>query len=125
MLGPRPRDFYFFPGTWVIKKEWIFSESYSKWEGSLIRNRLLLIRILNEILISLWFISGSVSLFFPAAMEMGRWFFIAGSVQMLVKNVIRLVRHFGLRFGSRALNPSASASPARSHRERQQNRWRS
>lgn len=62
-----------------------------------IRKRYEVLSILNDILVALWFIVGSV-LFFSTATEIaGIWCFVLGSVELLVRPLIRLTRRLHLQ----------------------------
>ncbi|MDF4249320.1 YrhK family protein [Streptomyces sp. WMMB303] len=66
-------------------------------EELVIRRRYATASIVNDILIALWFIVGSVMFFSEAWTEPGTWCFLLGSVELLVRPVIRLGRHIHLR----------------------------
>ncbi|GAB2495018.1 YrhK family protein [Nocardiopsis aegyptia] len=57
-----------------------------------VRQRYEAVSICNDILIGLWFVVGSVMFFSAAWSTTGTWLFLIGSVQMLVRPVIRLSR---------------------------------
>lgn len=52
--------------------------------------------IANDMLIAVWFTVGSVMFFFPSWETTGTWCFVFGSVELLVRPVIRLTRHVHL-----------------------------
>jgi len=58
--------------------------------------------IANDVLIGLWFIVGSMLFFSDDTMTIATWLFLIGSVQMIIRPVIRLARlvHLG-RIGPR------------------------
>lgn len=58
-----------------------------------IRRRYEALSIVNDILIGLWFVVGSVLFFSPASTTAGTWLFLAGSLQLLIRPVIRLARN--------------------------------
>ncbi len=62
-----------------------------------IRQRYEVASIVNDILIALWFIIGSVMFFSTAWTTTGTWFFLLGSVQLLIRPMIRLTRHLHLQ----------------------------
>jgi hypothetical protein len=66
-------------------------------EELIIRKRYEVLSIINDILIALWFIAGSILFFDDALTTTGTWFFLIGSVELLIRPVIRLVRavHLG------------------------------
>lgn len=57
-----------------------------------IRRRYEVASIANDILIALWFIAGSIMFFSPTWTTLGTWCFLLGSVELLVRPVIRLGR---------------------------------
>lgn len=68
-----------------------------------LRRRYETLSIANDILIALWFIVGSWLFFSPHTSYTATWLFLIGSVQMLIRPVIRLTRHVHLgRAGAEA-----------------------
>lgn len=68
-----------------------------------LRKRYELISIVNDILIAVWFIIGSILFFDAVTTTAGTWFFLVGSFELLVRPVIRLTRRIHLgRVGSSA-----------------------
>jgi len=66
------------------------------------------ISIINDVMVALWFIVGSVLFFSESTTTAGTWLFLIGSVQLLIRPVIRLSRRLHLgRVGRR--NPTESA----------------
>lgn len=63
----------------------------------IIRRRYEVVSIVNDILIALWFIAGSVLFFDDALVTTGTWFFLVGSAELLIRPVIRLSRAVHLR----------------------------
>lgn len=61
-------------------------------EELVIRRRYEAASIANDVLIALWFIVGSLMFFSPAWETAGTWCFLAGSVELLLRPVIRLSR---------------------------------
>ena len=57
-----------------------------------LRKRYELLSILNDILVAVWFIIGSILFFGESTVTAGTWLFLLGSVQLLIRPVIRLVR---------------------------------
>lgn len=51
----------------------------------------------NDILIALWFIIGSILFFYEATSFAGTWLFLIGSIQLLIRPGIRIVRSVHLR----------------------------
>ncbi|WP_046468326.1 YrhK family protein [Allosalinactinospora lopnorensis] len=58
----------------------------------IIRQRYEAISICNDICIAIWFIIGSILFFSPASTTLGTWFFLLGSVQLLIRPIIRFTR---------------------------------
>jgi YrhK-like protein len=61
-----------------------------------IRQRYEVASIANDMLVAVWFLVGSVMFFFPDWQTPGTWCFVFGSVELLVRPVIRLTRHVHL-----------------------------
>lgn len=61
-------------------------------EELILRRRYEAVSICNDILIAVWFIVGSVLFFSPHLTTAGTWCFLAGSIQLLIRPAIRLVR---------------------------------
>ena len=51
----------------------------------------------NDVLIGLWFLIGSVFFFFDSLTRAGTVLFVIGSVEMLIRPVVRLARHLHLQ----------------------------
>ncbi|WP_116245861.1 YrhK family protein [Nocardiopsis sp. FIRDI 009] len=62
-----------------------------------VRQRYEAASIANDILIGLWFVVGSVMFLSPAWATTGTWLFLVGSVQMLIRPIIRLSRLIHVR----------------------------
>jgi hypothetical protein len=62
----------------------------------IIRKRYEVLSIVNDILVALWFIVGSILFFSDATTIAGTWCFLAGSVELLIRPVIRLTRRVHL-----------------------------
>ena len=75
-----------------------------------IRQRYQMISIVNDVLIGLWFLIGSFMFFSDELMFAGTCLFVLGSVEMLIRPVIRFARHIHLQKyrgpGSRATDSS-------------------
>jgi len=80
-------------------------------EELVIRQRYEVASIANDILIGVWFVIGSVFFFYDSLAYAGTWFFVIGSVEMLIRPIIRLLRHLHLK----RLNPSTSAPTEAAH----------
>jgi hypothetical protein len=66
-------------------------------EELVVRRRYEAASIANDILIALWFIVGSVMFFSEEWAVPGTWCFLIGSVELLIRPVIRLSRHVHLQ----------------------------
>lgn len=66
-------------------------------EELVIRRRYETASIVNDILIALWFTVGSVLFFSESLTTPGTWCFLFGSVELLIRPVIRLGRHLHLQ----------------------------
>ncbi|QGH68902.1 hypothetical protein GCE65_04840 [Pseudactinotalea sp. HY158] len=62
-----------------------------------IRQRYEFLSIANDILIALWFLVGSFLFFSDSTVYAGTWLFVLGSVEMLIRPLIRLTRHVHLQ----------------------------
>jgi hypothetical protein len=62
-----------------------------------IRERYELASIVNDILVATWFLVGSVLFFSPGTTFAGTWLFVLGSIELLVRPVIRLARWMHLQ----------------------------
>lgn len=62
-----------------------------------IRRRYEALSILNDILVGVWFLIGSVLFFSESTTTLGTWLFVVGSAELLIRPVIRLTRevHIG------------------------------
>ncbi|GAA2336136.1 hypothetical protein GCM10009854_10060 [Saccharopolyspora halophila] len=66
-------------------------------EELVIRQRYEVLSIVNDLLIALWFVVGSVLFFWDSTVEAGTWLFLLGSVQLMIRPIIRLHRRVKLR----------------------------
>lgn len=62
-----------------------------------IRRRYEVVSIVNDVLVALWFVVGSVLFFSDATTTAGTWCFLIGSVELLIRPLIRLSRHVHLQ----------------------------
>lgn len=62
-----------------------------------IRQRYEVVSIINDILIGVWFVIGSIFFFYDSLAYAGTWLFVIGSIEMLIRPVIRLLRHLHLQ----------------------------
>lgn len=51
----------------------------------------------NDILIAVWFIIGSIFFFWDSTQEVGTWLFLIGSVELLIRPLIRIARNSHLK----------------------------
>ena len=65
-------------------------------EELVIRQRYEVLSIANDILIAAWFIVGSIMFFSTASTELGTWMFLIGSIELMIRPVIRLTRRVHL-----------------------------
>lgn len=66
-------------------------------EELLVRKRYEALSIVNDILIALWFLVGSVLFFWETTTFLGTWFFLVGSIELAIRPAIRLKRQLHLR----------------------------
>lgn len=76
-----------------------------------IRQRYEVISIVNDILIGLWFVVGSIFFFSDSLAYTGTWFFVIGSVEMLIRPTIRMTRRVHLS----RLHPGVPGSADAAH----------
>ncbi|MEZ0163147.1 YrhK family protein [Kineococcus sp. LSe6-4] len=62
-----------------------------------LRQRYEVLSIVNDVLVALWFVAGSILFFWESTTTIGTWLFLAGSVELLIRPVIRLTRKVHLR----------------------------
>lgn len=73
-----------------------------------IRKRYEVLSIVNDVLVALWFVVGSVLFFSDSTETAGTWCFLLGSIELLVRPLIRLARHVHLS----RISGSSSTWPA-------------
>lgn len=66
-------------------------------EELVIRQRYETLSIANDILIGIWFLVGSVLFFSETTITIATWLFVLGSIEMLIRPIIRFARHVHLR----------------------------
>lgn len=66
-------------------------------EELIIRRRYEVLSILNDFLIAIWFLAGSILFLYPELEKAAIWLFIIGSLQFLMRPLIRLVSHIHIR----------------------------
>lgn len=52
---------------------------------------------LNDILIGIWFLIGSILFFWTTTKDAGIWLFVLGSAQLLIRPLIRIIRKVHLK----------------------------
>ncbi len=69
-----------------------------------LRRRYEILSIINDILVAVWFIVGSILFFSQSTTTAGVWLFLLGSIELLIRPLIRLVRriHIGRVGGTAA-----------------------
>ncbi|WP_110707721.1 YrhK family protein [Salinicola sp. CR57] len=73
----------------------------------IIRRRYEVLSIVNDILIGIWFVIGSFFFFYESLTYYGTWLFLIGSVEMLIRPIIRLTRSLHLqRINAHATSPA-------------------
>ncbi|MFC5138290.1 YrhK family protein [Actinomycetospora rhizophila] len=63
----------------------------------IIRRRYQLLSIINDILIAVWFTIGSFMFFSDKLTYAGTWLFVIGSIELLIRPAIRLIRQIHLQ----------------------------
>ncbi|KAA5836880.1 YrhK family protein [Saccharopolyspora hirsuta] len=66
-------------------------------EELVVRQRYEVVGIVNDFLIALWFIIGSLLFFHDSTATAGTWLFLLGSCELAIRPVIRLSRFVHLR----------------------------
>jgi hypothetical protein len=66
-------------------------------EEVVIRRRYEVLSIVNDILVAIWFLVGSILFFSEATTYAGTWLFVLGSVELLIRPMIRLARRVHLQ----------------------------
>lgn len=78
-------------------------------EELVIRQRYEVLSIVNDLLIGIWFLVGSIMFFSDTWAYWGTWLFVIGSVEMLIRPAIRFARHVHLQ-RYQPSNPAVGAS---------------
>lgn len=78
-------------------------------EELVIRRRWEVVSIINDMLIAVWFIIGSVLFFREDTTTTGTWLFLAGSVELLIRPAIRLARRIHIHRLQPHTTPSAES----------------
>ncbi|OON40253.1 hypothetical protein BTJ39_10190 [Izhakiella australiensis] len=63
----------------------------------IIRHRYKALGAVNDLLIAVWFLIGSMFFFSETLMESGTWLFVAGSIQLILKPAITLSKLIHVR----------------------------
>jgi hypothetical protein len=72
-------------------------------EELVIRHKYEVASIVNDIMVAAWFVVGSVLFFSESTTTAGTWLFLVGSIQLMIRPLIRLGRRVHLtRIGSGA-----------------------
>ncbi len=66
-------------------------------EELIIRRRYEVLSIVNDFMVALWFMVGSIFFLRQSLVTVGTWLFIVGSAQLLIRPTIRLAAHFHLQ----------------------------
>ncbi|PVZ12922.1 YrhK family protein [Actinomycetospora cinnamomea] len=80
-------------------------------EELVIRRRYEVLSIVNDILIAIWFLLGSILFFSESTTYAGTWLFVLGSVELLIRPVIRLARRVHLQRVPDARGVPSETSP--------------
>ena len=62
-----------------------------------LRDRYEILSIVNDLLIAVWFLVGSILFFSESTTYAGTWFFVVGSAQLMLRPTIRLTRRIHLQ----------------------------
>ena len=66
-------------------------------EQLVIRRRYEVASKLNDVMIGLWFVIGSVFFFYPSLLDPAAWLLLIGSIQLLIRPVIRIIKDIHLQ----------------------------
>ena len=66
-------------------------------EELVIRNRYETLSIVNDLLVAVWFLVGSILFFSESTTYVGTWLFVVGSAQLMLRPTIRLTRRVHLQ----------------------------
>ncbi|MBZ9538541.1 MULTISPECIES: YrhK family protein [Modicisalibacter] len=71
--------------------DWIFTIGH---EELVIHRRYEVLSIINDAMLGIWFTVGSICFFYEGTLKtLGVWLFVIGSVQLLIRPMIRLHRY--------------------------------
>lgn len=62
-----------------------------------IQKRYKVLGAVNDLLIAIWFLTGSILFFFDSMMTGGTWLFVAGSLQLLMRPALTLAELIHIR----------------------------
>lgn len=75
--------------------DWTFTLGH---EELVVHRRYEVLSIINDLMLGVWFTLGSVCFFYEGGVKtLGVWLFVAGSVQLLIRPLIRLHRYVRFR----------------------------
>ncbi|MGI5348010.1 YrhK family protein [Streptomyces sp. CA-250714] len=66
-------------------------------EELVVRQRYEAVSIANDVLVAVWFLIGSIMFFSPEWAGPGTWCFVFGSVELMIRPVLRLTRQLHLQ----------------------------
>ncbi|PZD97390.1 hypothetical protein DNH61_03320 [Paenibacillus sambharensis] len=72
----------------------------------IIHDRQVLVPILNDTMVSIWYIAGSICFFYPVSKDTGVLLFLLGSIQLFTRNLIRIMKSFQIKMASDNRNNS-------------------
>ena len=73
-----------------------------------IRRKYEVASILNDIMVAAWFVVGSILFFSESTTTAGTWLFLLGSIQLMVRPLIRLARRVHLQRSGGGAPPETS-----------------
>ncbi|MDM5340879.1 YrhK family protein [Fictibacillus enclensis] len=76
--------------------------NYEVW----VRKRYKILYTLNDFMIGLWFLAGSILFLFESAKTVGAWLFIVGSLQLIMRPAISLANDLHVKRQNERLNRS-------------------
>lgn len=68
------------------------------------KQRYTILSYTNDILLGLWFLIGSVFFFWESTKTAGVWLFVLGSIQLIIRPIIRIVHRIHLKRYNKSLN---------------------
>ncbi len=79
-------------------------------EQLVINRRYEVASMLNDIMTGLWFVVGSIFFFYESMQIPATWLFLIGSVQLLIRPIIRIARDVHLRRKPYSADPATDGS---------------